>query len=132
MIPLATLLARVSQATRPDRELSFAIDKALLAPNYNGTISDWYGVSWAHQHLTNSLDAALALAERVLRAPNAVHLHIDITAIHYPSGEKRSTATAMTAEKTAHSASAATPALALVAAVLTALIATRTDEETKP
>lgn len=60
---LKDLLTRVQSAMGSDRELSFAIDKALWAPNYDGNVDSWYG---GGDHPTGSLDKALALAERVL------------------------------------------------------------------
>lgn len=101
---LSDLLLRVEGATGPDREIDFAITNAL--------VPDWAIYSDARCFFTSSLDAALALVTRVL--PGWAGWKLERLASGRPWSRVYSS-------KGAWSATAATPALALLAAMLKAL-----------
>jgi hypothetical protein len=61
---LSQLLSRVEEAQGPSKRLSFDIALALLVPDYEGTAETWFGPSVASTHYTSNLDSALALVER--------------------------------------------------------------------
>jgi hypothetical protein len=136
---IADLLARAEAATGPNFELEHTIFEALSLP----TIREWNGApvtSWfrddgyygfntedGYRHLrcikapavTASLDAALALVERVL--PEAYR---DLGEGYDTKAQRRywiATFTYHVPGRGSHSAEAATPALALIAALLRAL-----------
>lgn len=124
MTDLTELLGKVERAVGPDRELDLAI--ALwrhpeLAEWPRSAQGGWHSPEWglisAPEHYTSSLDAALALAERVL--PTLLGWKLERTdtcwaRLYFP--------------ERADSGIAATVPLALVAATLKALIA-QEDEQ---
>ena len=135
---MTTLLSRVLAATGPDRELDAAICVALMdvsdaeyfklgAVKPSNAHVDWRvdlvndtGVvrSMPPDHYTASLDAALALCERVLPGVSpAVGQNVH----HIYWHARLSTLDEKDAPITAGEASASTPALALLAAILKAM-----------
>lgn len=140
------LLAKLERATGPDRELDALIDIA-CGPKPLGDIEHWVNL-WDHgwrlgrepghvymrQHagadeyanypspaVTASLDAALALVERVLPGWG-----FDIT---YRAAWGNCTACVIANDRRAppHTGAGATPAFALLSALIRALIATNAD-----
>lgn len=80
---LTELLERTGKATKPDRDLDRAIVEALGFEFFGGRNPGWWDApdpekphkgEWKSARLTASLDAALALCERV-RTEQGLHVH---------------------------------------------------------
>jgi len=121
-VTLSDLLARVEAATGPDRELDDAIVELMFGKSML-VITEDAGTVWRNHKApfyTASIDAALALAERVL--PDH---EIEMFQLFHGNGWGVNFRA-----KHIDTAYAPTPALALIAAILKALIAAENKEPT--
>lgn len=135
MADLAELLERVKAASGPDRETDVALWLAMTPgatyrttrAKHTATGREWDinesrvngGALVEVPTFTASLDAALALVERVLPEDRIVTAGAIVA-----NGTSRGMASVTTvANRASHTANGATPALALLAATLSALIA---------
>ena len=64
--PIDDLIARVEAANGPDREIDADISRTLGLTYRDGAFGIGYGDDWPQAELTASIDAALALVERML------------------------------------------------------------------